>query len=269
MHPIPPIPDGHIGKCHFYLGIKKNRYCKFIQANDSLYCSQHGSSAERIPCPFDPKHTVPQKSLQSHMNKCNSKPIPVPYFQLDCNVTFSHFSKPSALDELKTMSRTDFQKLLMKIEYIYTKWLQIFPIHERVLSHESMKGLIEEFPNGKHYTQQASLIGQIDSIGLLDSECVIEFGCGKAGLSSFLKNAIKTPAVFLLVDKSSFKNKQDKLFAESIHEMKRVTIDIKDLKLDLAVPGSQKSALAVSKHLCGCATDLALVCLSKAKEWFV
>lgn len=48
----------------------------------------------------------------------------------------------------------------------------------------------------------------------------------------------------------------------------RIKIDIKDLNLEAYMESSNtlKSVVSYSKHLCGCATDLTLRCLSKIKD---
>ncbi len=32
------------------------------------------SASERIPCPYDPKHTCNKKRLETHLKKCGARP---------------------------------------------------------------------------------------------------------------------------------------------------------------------------------------------------
>ena len=44
----------------------------------SEFCGEHlsesSSDPDRIPCPYDPKHTCSSSKLQKHLDICNSKP---------------------------------------------------------------------------------------------------------------------------------------------------------------------------------------------------
>ena len=42
----------------------------------SQYCGEHQSFSDpdRIPCPYDPKHTCSASKLEKHLEICNSKP---------------------------------------------------------------------------------------------------------------------------------------------------------------------------------------------------
>jgi tRNA:m4X modification enzyme len=163
--------------------------------------------------------------------------------------------------------------------------------------------------NIKHAHQQASLLGNMKRLNMLDdpSTCYVEFGAGRGELSNYLKIAVDDhgTATFVLVDRTPPRNKFDSalLGMEEIKSLvKRHTMDIKDLVLaevpelrrdvtatqreppvkaekdtqdvEEAKDGEEETAaskeaeyvekkpvVAISKHLCGGATDITLKCL--------
>lgn len=163
--------------------------------------------------------------------------------------------------------------------------------------------------NIKHAHQQASLLGNMQRLNMLDdpSTCYVEFGAGRGELSNYLKIAVDDhgTATFVLVDRTPPRNKFDSalLGLEEIKSLvKRHTMDIKDLvladvpELRRDVTATQreppvkagkdtqdgeetkdgegetatskeaeyvekKPVVAISKHLCGGATDITLKCL--------
>uniref|UniRef100_A0A8C5D1H2 tRNA:m(4)X modification enzyme TRM13 n=1 Tax=Gouania willdenowi TaxID=441366 RepID=A0A8C5D1H2_GOUWI len=71
----PPSPHSikQMRKCLFFVE-KKKRRCKMEAGKDKLYCGEHGfmeKGSRRIVCPLDPKHTVCEDKLHTHMLKCN------------------------------------------------------------------------------------------------------------------------------------------------------------------------------------------------------
>uniref|UniRef100_A0A8C5D3Y7 tRNA:m(4)X modification enzyme TRM13 n=1 Tax=Gouania willdenowi TaxID=441366 RepID=A0A8C5D3Y7_GOUWI len=77
--PHPPTPLNR-WKCLFFVE-KKKRRCKMEAGKDKLYCGEHGfmeKGSRRIVCPLDPKHTVCEDKLHTHMLKCNAKEKPKP-----------------------------------------------------------------------------------------------------------------------------------------------------------------------------------------------
>ena len=84
----------------------------------------------------------------------------------------------------------------------------------------------------------------------------MEYGAGKAGLSSFIAAAAGKGSKFILVDREPRRHKQDKLIKYLGLEVRRELMDIKDF--DLEKFDEAKSVIGIAKHLCGGATDLAL-----------
>ena len=109
---------------------------------------------------------------------------------------------------------------------------------------------------------------------MLDNKeaCFIEFGAGKGELSGFLKPAVAETngeAAYVPVDRKLVRNKVDNtlLGQGSVRStVQRVTIDIKDLDLSkvqalMDKNDKRRKVVALSKHLCGSATDITLKCL--------
>jgi tRNA:m4X modification enzyme len=136
---------------------------------------------------------------------------------------------------------------------------------------------MNELTNQKHAIQQSSLISHLNENGLLSSNLnYMEFGCGRAELSRYtLKSIIhqdSKAADFFLIDRSPCRMKLDgkmiKDAEDSNLETKvfRVKMDIKDLNADYVISNefqNDKKFVAISKHLCGAATDLTIQCILK------
>jgi hypothetical protein len=69
-----PLP----GRCHFFLGLRRNRYCRSQVIPGQLYCGNHldwhgarpaAGTQRRVPCPLDPTHTVRAADLEVHVEK--------------------------------------------------------------------------------------------------------------------------------------------------------------------------------------------------------
>lgn len=72
--------------------------------------------------------------------------------------------------------------------------------------------------------------------GLLSVEgaTYLEFGAGKAGLSSFISGHAVKPATFVVNDREARRLKQDKVMREGGFDVQRDTVDIKDYDLSRA-----------------------------------
>ncbi|OZJ06250.1 hypothetical protein BZG36_00847 [Bifiguratus adelaidae] len=165
----------------------------------------------------------------------------------------------------------------MKVEDIPEEWED----------HSVMSEKRSTVSNTKHVDQQASLLGHLQNQGALPkstdtigSQCFVEFGAGKAELSYCVSKAMEkadssdASHYYIFVDRKNMRNK----FDSQIHrppkaQAHRLLLDIKDLKLsgfDLLSESERNSKSlslsAISKHLCGSATDLTLKCLANYKQ---
>lgn len=139
----------------------------------------------------------------------------------------------------------------------------------------------------KHAKQQSSLIQNLFDVELIPSGKIMEFGCGRAEFSRYINQTIinNDPyqlqddlPKYVLIDRGSNRMKFDKKFQDDLMALSknpekvkqriaidRLKLDIKDLKLSTVIE-EHDGCLAISKHLCGVATDLTLRCLQNCIE---
>ncbi|XP_073700229.1 tRNA:m(4)X modification enzyme TRM13 homolog [Garra rufa] len=264
-----PLP----GRCAFYV-VKKKRYCKMIVGSGKTFCGEHAnageeSERERIPCPLDPKHTVFEDNLAKHLKKCNSKEKPKPiYYVKDINAGSA--SEDESIEEITIAERSkeELDELIVKLKNAL-KGLNT-KLDENTLSHSALHEPLNDPNNGdsafKHLKQQASILGNMDVLGLLSpNRCYIEFGAGKGKLSHWIHIALKAAenVHFLLVERSSTRFKVDGKHKNADSTFDRLQVDIQHLDLHKVSLLREKGlpVIGVGKHLCGAATDLALRCL--------
>ncbi|KAG2464234.1 TRM13 enzyme, partial [Polypterus senegalus] len=115
---------------------------------------------------------------------------------------------------------------------------------DQTLSHPALQEALSDNKNGdsaiKHLKQQASLLGNMDRLGLLGPDrCFVEFGAGRGKLSHWVDIALRDVrnVHFLLVERATTRFKVPLLVKERL------------------------PVIGIGKHLCGAATDLALRCL--------
>ncbi|XP_078102869.1 tRNA:m(4)X modification enzyme TRM13 homolog isoform X2 [Sander vitreus] len=273
-----PLP----GRCGFFVE-KKKRFCKMIVARGKVFCGEHatqeeGGSSRRIVCPLDPKHTVSEDKLDKHLKKCNSREKPKPVYYVE-NINSGPADGDETLPEVSLCerSRSELQSLLDKLKTAVSglQW----EVEDGVLSHPVLQEELNNPKNGdsahKHLKQQSSILGHLESLGLLGrGRCFVEFGAGRGKLSHWIHEALKTPETpetretqedlqILLVERCSTRFKVDGKHQDAGVEFERLQVDIQHLDLS-KVPLLQQKKLplvGVGKHLCGAATDLALRCL--------
>ncbi|KAG4105299.1 DUF715-domain-containing protein [Neocallimastix lanati (nom. inval.)] len=298
-------------QCHYFVK-RKNRYCHLRTKKGKLYCGEHAvfdpENEERIPCPYDNAHTVVKKDLEKHLERCNSRPKPKDECYVEnCNIrdiaALEKTKEKTPREELKEMSKEDFNKFVEKILHSYEDAFKDYEIPTEILDHEALNERKIETHGGKHAIQQASILGHLDKINSLKKEDVyVEFGAGKGELTYYVRKAVGDPSTYVLVDRRNFRMKFDRenkkkkktedtttdneesLVAttttnnetsidtiatndeNSLTIQKRLFMDIKDLCLAKLSLLQGKKLVAVSKHLCGCATDLTLKCLVNYTE---
>ena len=135
-------------------------------------------------------------------------------------------------------------------------------------------------PQMKHMNQQNKIVDWMKDHGLLEvkkdvDRVYIEYGAGRAGLSSYVADRIdhdigeedenKDNIKFIIVDRDTRRGKLDKNFREKFATM-REKMDIADFDLEKFMHIKQQEKeiknkpelLCIAKHLCGGATDLSL-----------
>ncbi|KAJ8316633.1 hypothetical protein KUTeg_005827 [Tegillarca granosa] len=224
-----PVPDG---SCAFYLE-RKRRYCRFQPHVGQKYCAEHAGLLGVY------------HSSGINAGSCDESDTG------NNKVTFSEIP----LGEL--------QAFIDKINQLYDKYVK--DLDQEILTHHCLNEELKNETYGiqaiRHRKQQASLIGHLEKMGLLNSgNCYVEMGAGKGGLSHWIQKALDgvDDVSFVLIDRSSVRYKFDNLhkWEENGPKFERLRIDIENLNLAKveSISKGDKPVVAVGKHLCGCAT---------------
>ncbi|CCE66292.1 hypothetical protein TPHA_0P01340 [Tetrapisispora phaffii CBS 4417] len=247
-------------------------------------------SRKRVPCPLDPNHTIWEFELAKHLQKCNKRKV---LHSNDGEVYYKENHNAGVYSEqgdeeksnlslqdciLSTLNiLKDFNK---ENEIVIPKLIK----HSGIMEDKRFPQLDENDNIGRKYhaIQQSSLIQNMFDHNILTSASnsnFIEFGCGRAELSRYINQVNQyttdtdnSTSHFVLIDRSTNRMKFDaKIMADSEEinsvrsnnnkpQIDRIRIDIKDLDITPVLKSNEKY-IAISKHLCGVATDLALRCL--------
>ncbi|KAL8596656.1 hypothetical protein ACOMHN_032598 [Nucella lapillus] len=270
-------PQPAEGQCAFYLPRKK-RFCRFRPNAGQKYCPEHACvmgvalERKRIACPLNPKHTCYEDNLEKHLKKCNSRKRKTSEVYYEEGINAGSEEGDCVVNMQTAVKATDTERLrqmIDKVNRLYEEY--IGTVEEDVRSHDCLRQEMDNPYFGlsalRHRRQQASLIGQLEGLGLLTpGHCYVEMGAGKGQLSHWVRQAVSShdDAAFLLVDRSSIRYKVDGHHKEEEKvKFERIKIDIEHLCLGKVpmVAGSERPLVAMGKHLCGAATDLTLRCL--------
>lgn len=226
-------------------------------------------------------------------NRCNARPRELPAchsLNVNCTLPLSqeeldfqksiyshqqmHVQPWLARVQLSELSKTDLDSIIHKVTTAYDEHVK--PIETHILTHPSAETKRPFVKHVKHLDQLSSLLGHMEKNNMLKNKaaCFAEFGAGKGDLSSAVKKALEEEngeATYLLLDRKSVRNKVDMTLmgqSENKSTVQRQLIDIKDLNLSKVecLVNNDKNLVAISKHLCGCATDISLVSLMHYAE---
>ncbi|XP_055902564.1 tRNA:m(4)X modification enzyme TRM13 homolog [Eupeodes corollae] len=265
---------------------RKKRFCKMTVAKGKEYCGEHEPQIEdtnidgseeaasqngRIPCPLDSKHSVYKKNLRKHLKICNARPLEnvPPYIVrgVNCGDDGESESPSSACPKLNEVPSEKLKAIIDKVKELFTNYVD-GQIIEMKHSHDVLKAELanEEygFETRKHLIQTSSLLGCLDDSGFFKkSTSFIEFGAGKGHLSYWLAQALagNENSKVILIDRMSHRHKKDNKI-EDRNVVHRIRADIADFKMSgLDLLKDSEIIVAVSKHLCGAATDLTIRCI--------
>ncbi|XP_030371497.1 tRNA:m(4)X modification enzyme TRM13 homolog [Scaptodrosophila lebanonensis] len=266
---------------------RKKRYCKMTVNKGSEFCGAHApanksseienSDAERIPCPLDPNHTVFKRKLEKHLSICNAREqqSTLPYIEKGINagdallpedeVALADYQKL----KLHELEDSEFYGVIDKVNRLYTEHIEN-TIDELQLQHKSLERelKIEDYgqESRKHLIQTAALLGILEHDKQLASNTsFIEFGAGKGQLAYYLASVLESMQLgnsqVVLLDRLSLRHKKDNKVANK-ELVQRIRADIADFKMS-QLPELHRTQhnVALSKHLCGAATDLTLRCV--------
>lgn len=275
-------------RCQHFLE-KKKRQCHMLRKANEQYCSEHmsligadASGRKRVPCPLSPQHTVWEDEMKKHLKKCRKKPenrLPEVWRRVDINIVGQCGQAPPKKKDVDLSVWADtLRKLYADVVEREGEYLE-----KDVLNHPGLESRLQQLENQKHAIQQASLIGHMEKCEFLNprKSIIVEFGCGRGELSRYISRAqalkdMDAVQRFLLIDRAGPRMKFDGKLMKDYEEMrsaenvggikyKRLKADIKDIMLndeviqhlELTAPEGDDLVI-VSKHLCGCATDLTL-----------
>ena len=254
-----------------YIIPKKNKRCRMLRKKQNKYCSEHmihdtSGDQKRIPCPLNPNHTIWEKDLSTHLEKCNARPAsdhPAWYME-NFNYKLVNSTEVAFVDGPE-QNDNYYREIVDKIHFE--------PLERRICQHEGLLHQLEEKTNQKHVIQQSSLIGNLKRLGLLSPRLFyMEFGCGKGELSRCVNQCVLHDSPesdksygFGLIDRGTNRLKADNKIKQDSEPfnvtpiVKRSKIDIKHLNVDKFVEDLHPNqVVSISKHLCGAATDLTL-----------
>uniref|UniRef100_A0A0P6GBY3 tRNA:m(4)X modification enzyme TRM13 n=1 Tax=Daphnia magna TaxID=35525 RepID=A0A0P6GBY3_9CRUS len=274
--------------CAYFLQTKK-RYCRMSVKPGRKFCGEHASldaanqvcptsaaKYARTPCPYDPNHSCFVSQLAKHMEKCNSKPKPLPeYIKENINVIDNN-------EEIKvnlgTLSDEELLAIIARVCKIHSEYVGELPVSvgRHPVLETTLASLTESRGSWRHVFQSSSILYNMTEVGVLTSgetrSTYVEFGSGRGQLSYAVGQAVdlETDAL-LMIDKSSPRHKHDnryKVDGESHASIHRVRADIADVDLGQVplVRNDTRRLVGIGKHLCGAATDLALNCLYRANN---
>ncbi|KAI3741724.1 hypothetical protein L1987_59398 [Smallanthus sonchifolius] len=281
-------------RCKFWLP-KKKRFCAIPPLSNSEFCGNHSKRSDDvwILCSIDPSHSVLESNLESHLKRCpllkhkNSLSLQ-PFYRKGINGGDEEDDHEGVTSESKrmavhSMTARQFIKLIEKIKSVHASICKdildsyIAPDACRIWISREIDGKIPF--QEKHVIQQASILGNLEKLGALesssigeqlhcsissadssDSPAVVEFGAGRGYLTQMLADCYRVSKVFL-IERKAYKLKADRsLRQKESLILERLRIDIEDLNLNAIEALQGLPYLAIGKHLCGPATDMTLRC---------
>lgn len=248
---------------------------------DSDYCVQHGHLFReksidkdiRIPCPLDPKHTCSKSKVSKHLSKCNAarSTSQDPWYVPGINSLGNRECDDELVNLLKNVAEDECRML---IESLYKVASEDYETMQGTNPHPALSNELETLASSakalRQTKQNSALLCVMENCELLsESACFIEFGAGRGQFATSVIKALgplKLPSnAFVLIDRSGSRRKLDaKHRQEDDITIERIRCDIKDLSLEHVKTVAHHIDLplvAISKHLCGVATDYALRCL--------
>ena len=124
----------------------------------------------RINCPYDPKHTCDAKRLTKHLNKCPSKPEPLPEFvRLGANAP-AETGEPTSSLTIRETSDEKLTEVIARVNSIYENEIRIETemLKHSIVEEEMTKNASFFGPEVlKHLVQNSSLLGNLQSKEIL------------------------------------------------------------------------------------------------------
>lgn len=203
-------------------------------------------------------------------SECNSRIVEEQWIVKDLNAIVGETKFTAKID--RRPSEEEISNVIAKLQSCYTSIKD--QISAKLAYTTEIDQHIEQSVDisesrRKHLVQQSSIIGHMESAGLLKndpSSCLFELGAGKAQLVYWMTRRAPL-SKFLLIDRSGARNKYDNkaLQENPMLNIKRLRCSIEHLNLaEVKMLKEVSSICAVCKHFCGSATDAGIRCLLNA-----
>lgn len=188
------------------------------------------NTKDRVKCPVDPSHMVSERDLEKHLKVCTrAKEILALEQSLYYCKDYNSSKSSKMLEETKNVLN---KELLEKIYSVYEKFVKDIP--SSVLFHAGMEQMLMEKRISKstdkkivrHIRQQASIVANMESVGLLKAvDTFVEFGAGKGSLSEALVSCASSKSMYL-VDRGRNRYKVCMMFDELTWDKMHSRIEI-------------------------------------------
>ncbi|MCO5600514.1 hypothetical protein L7F22_054627 [Adiantum nelumboides] len=265
-----------VARCQEWLS-RKNRPCAAAALPHLPYCGNHKPAdvETRIPCPVDPSHTILEKEAEAHSRRCPSilqtqKMKQMPYYFKGANAGSDDDCKNWEVEDdlhgivettedgfvsskfkrllFNSITKAELTELVQKVELAYELHcidkFQLTVKHPIACNKWFSADMDRRIPfQKKHVLQQASMLGNMESFGLLRSRnlCInaeqdtasnsnvepvfVEFGAGRGYLAHMLADCYIAQKI-IFVERRSYKFKADRTLRQNPEVViERVRID--------------------------------------------
>jgi tRNA:m4X modification enzyme len=197
------VPPASWTRCHAYME-RKVRFCHGQRVGDSKFCGAHQTIAARprIPCPYDPSHTIYADMVEAHWPKCPKyvewqQQRQQPFYCQDCNTGGAGDFHPAVVtdDDGVVVQMTTTKSEKKTLEWAQQVALRVIAAHQEIFTTATTTGPANVPP------RQVTLAAIHDAIRLLDlGEPELAAGLDRAVAA----NTIKSGGIKHLQQQASF-----------------------------------------------------------------
>lgn len=231
---------------------------------DSEFCGEHQppgittKRGSRIPCTYDPSHSVFEADLKAHLLICNSRPRENIYATENVNLAAESLVDKNKERFCSAGKEKTICDIVAKIEPFVKEYFQAHPLNAPPQFHD--------IPRNEAQTIGISMQLNMCNVGEYD---LIEVGAGKAKLAHqfVLQNKSNLPKRVYLIDRSRPRAKMDRKIENVCGHSERIDCDLKDVDFT-KLPLNSKSVVVLAKHACGEATCFSLVALTNVMKMY-
>ncbi|EGC38742.1 hypothetical protein DICPUDRAFT_148568 [Dictyostelium purpureum] len=285
--------------CLFWIVNKKKHraeFCKFKRTKDSTFCTIHKTidntttdtatptknegkkdTSIRIVCPLDPTHTIYKHNLKKHLKGCSGTKLnqreahlliskQQDFYKENVNNLNGNEKLDSNSLALSQVTNEELELIAHKLDQFFEKY---YPNGIKVSNniHKTFNNLFNQEQILKHIQQESSIISLLELNNLYNENNIyLEFGAGSGKLSNHIFQSHEKKSGHILIDRMKFRSlhKIDRYIKNeaTCRHFERLLVDIRHLDLSKLSALEKHPFVITSKHLCGCATDFTLDCIS-------